>query len=146
MSDQQATVISMRGGVVSREVAEVEFARFLEMMDLDAGIERMDRDKRTSFEANRLLILEALERGTLYIDNQGQPVYTPVAGDNTNAITFYEPAGDTFLAMDNKRKDADMAKSFALLAALTKQPDVRFGKMKNRDLKVCTAVMSIFLA
>lgn len=144
MSDH-ATVISIKGGVVAGEVAEHEFARFLESMDLDPDLDRMSADERRAHEDNKRAVLRAIESGRLSIDENGQPVFIPTKGV-TDTITFFEPTGATFMAMDSKRRDQDIAKTFSLLAQMTKQPEQRFATMAQRDLKVCRALLSLFLA
>lgn len=130
---------------VAREVAENEFQRFADLMALDVDVSKMDADDAKSFVQQREVILAAIQRGHMTIDEEGQPIYAPQA-DEGGPIVFYEPTGATFMAMDGKKKNADMSKLFAAMADMTKQPPIRFAKMKNRDMKVCMAVITLFLA
>lgn len=130
---------------VAREVAENEFQRFVDLMMLDVDVSKMDVEESKSFNQQREIILTAIQRGNMVVDDEGQPIYTPVS-DEGGPITFYEPTGATFMAMDGKKKNADMSKLFAAMADMTRQPPIRFAKMKNRDTKVCMAVFTLFLA
>lgn len=131
---------------VAREVAEAEFNRWADSFCLDVDTSKLDPEDLKSFEQQKSHIVKAIERGDLIVDDNDQPVYTPVAGDNKTPITFYEPTGATFMAMDGKKKNADMSKFFAAIGDMTRQPPGRFGLMKGRDLKVCIALATLFLA
>lgn len=129
--------------VVALEVAEQEFERFLESMDLQFDLKAMDDDDRKGFEVNKARFLKAVQRGSLVVNERGEPVYRPTAGD---AITFREPTGATLMAIDSVKKGHDVAKSFAVLAEMTRTPRDVFAKMVQRDLNVCQAVLILFLA
>jgi len=127
---------------VATEVAEQEFERFIEAMDLDIDTSRMDVDDTRSFEEAKHIIVRAMERGSLVVDENGQPVYTLSGGER---ITFYEPTGATFMAMDNKKRGQDVAKLVAIMADMTRQPAATFSKLPNRDFKVCRTLVTLFL-
>lgn len=129
---------------VAREVAETEFDRFVEAMDLDTDESKMDSDDRKSFGELRERIVRAIEQGHLAIDDKGQPVYTPRAG-RTEPITFREPTGASFMAMDTKKKDQNVAKMYAVMADITGSDAKRFAQMSGRDLKICQAIVTLFL-
>ncbi len=127
---------------VALEVAEAEFTRFAEAMDLDLDKSKMDADDQKSLAEVKAKVLRAMEDGRLVIDEKGQPVFTPHSGA---AITFYEPTGASFMAMDSKKKGQDIAKMYAVMADMTHVDAKVFATMANRDLKVCQAVVSLFL-
>jgi hypothetical protein len=129
--------------VIAAEVAEDEFARFVETMDLDVDPAGWDDEDKKSFVDAKRKIINAMMRGQLVIDDKGQPVFTPVSGE---PITFYEPKGSTFMAMDQKKKGHDTAKMFVMMADMTRQNAGRFSSMAGRDIKVCMAIMGLFLA
>lgn len=130
---------------VAAEVAEQEFSRFVEAMDLDVEPKGWTDDDKKSFEEAKRLLVGAMERGLLVVDQEGRPVYTPRLG-NSEAITFYEPTGADLLVIDQAKKGANISATFKVLAAMTKTDPSRFSKMANRDLKVCQAVQALFLA
>lgn len=129
---------------VAKEVAEAEFERFLESMDLDADPSTMDADDAKAFDEAKRTLVRAIERGSLVVDEKGQPIYTPQLGD-IGAITFYEPTGASFIAMDGKKKDQQMAKMFAVMADMTRKPAATFSKLTMRDFKICQTLVTLFL-
>ena len=131
---------------ISKEMAEQEFDRFGELMDLDFDTSFMDEDDRKGFEQSKRRLVRAIMVGSMIIDDEGRPVFTPQrAGQEVNAITFNEPTGATYMAMDRKKKTEDMGKMMALMADYTKTSAGLFAKMKNADFKVCLAVTTLFL-
>lgn len=139
---EQAQIYKMTDSVVAADVAQDEFARFADAMDLDVDESKMDADELKSFKELKDTTLRALRRGQLVIDDKGQPVYTPKSG---TAITFYEPTGASFIALDSKKKDHDVAKMYALMADMTRQTEKLFALMPQRDLKVCRSIATLFL-
>jgi hypothetical protein len=130
--------------VVALEVAEKEFERFLEAMDLEVDSGALEGDDRKSFESNKRKFVRAVQRGQLVVNDNGEPVYTMQKGGTP--ITFHEPTGATLMALDTVKKDHDVQKAFAVMAEMTKMPRDTFAKMLQRDLAVCQAVFILFLA
>ena len=135
--------------IVADEVAEAEFDRWAEAMDLRRKLENpaMNAESKEGLATHKRSILDAMTLGNLVVDVAGQFVFTPQLGDKT-AITFFEPDGACLMAVDQiaKQGHREVAKGFAILAAMTKQSSGRFAKMKVRDFGVCEAVLSLFLA
>jgi hypothetical protein len=133
--------------VVAAEVAEAEFARFLDAFDLTEKTQAktLDAEDRKSFEDTKETILRAMRRGTLVLDEKSQPVFTP-AVDNQKPITFREPRGKTIRAMDQAKKGADMDRALFLMSAMTGEVRARFEEMAQRDLAVCQAIVVLFFA
>jgi len=132
---------------ISREMAEQEFERFGEAMDLDFDVSFMEDEDRKGFEVAKRRIVSAIMSGAMVVNDDGCPIYTPQReeGGDANPNTYYEPTGATYMAMDRKKKTEDMGKMMALMADYTKTSSGLFGKMKNADLKVCLAVTTLFL-
>jgi hypothetical protein len=131
---------------ISVEMAEQEFERFGEAMDLDFDMSFMDEEDRKGFEQAKRRIVKAIMSGAMLINEEGCPVFTPQrAGGDVNPITFYEPTGATYMAMDRKKKTEDMGKMMALMADYTQTSAGLFAKMKNADFKICLAVTTLFL-
>ena len=129
---------------VAREVAEEEFERMVEAMDLDVDPQGMDEEERVDFGRLKSRIVGAMVRGRLTVDQDGFPVYTPLSGGEP--VKFYEPTGATLMAQDKKKKGQDVAKMYAVMADMTQTSVQTFSKMPQRDLKVCMAVANLFLA
>lgn len=130
---------------IATEVAESEFERFAEAMDFDLDAKGMTEEDRTAFAATKHTIVHSMERGDLVIDDKGQPLFTPQLGD-TSTITFFEPSGSTLMAMEHKKKGQDVSKMFTALGEMTKTSAQRFAAMKQRDLRVCLALATLFLS
>lgn len=129
---------------VATEVAEAEFERFAEAMDLDTNVERMDDDDKAAFGNQKRRVVRAIEDGHLVVDDKGQPIFTPQLGDTT-PITFYEPTGASLMSMDKRKANENFAKVFGTLADMTKTSAARFAALKGRDIKVCQALYLLFL-
>lgn len=133
---------------VATEVAELEFQRFAEAMDLDLDASRWDEDDRKSFEDTKRRVMRAMESGALIINEKGEPVYTlrdPPA-KSAESVTFHEPRGASYMEMDQKKKGHDVAKTHAVMANMTRTSPALFASLANRDYRVCTALMALFLA
>ena len=98
-----------------------------------------------SFKSAKRVIIRAMRMEHLVINEKGEPRYTPQLG-NTDTITFHEPTGATYLAMDQKKKGHDIGKMFASMGDQTHTSAGRFSSMNARDLKVCQALIVLFLA
>lgn len=137
-----ATVHNIR--IVDPETCETEFNRFLLGMDLDIDTKGMDEEDRASFESAKRIIIRAMSTNHLVVNDDDECVYTPKKGDQS-PIIFHEPRGASLMAQDKKKEGHDIAKTFAVLADLTQQPAKRFSQMAQRDLKVCSAILVLFL-
>jgi hypothetical protein len=131
---------------VAQEVAEAEFVRFLDAMDIDADMKALDEDDRGAFEKHKRNVVHAIIRGDLVVNDKGEPVYTPrVAIKDIDSLTFHEPTGATLRAADGKKQGDDNARVHAIMGAMTRKPPVVFANMSVRDLKVCSSIVTLFL-
>ncbi len=131
---------------LAQSVAEQEFQRFAEAMDLDVDTGAMNQETLAMFERHHKIVIRALMSGALIIDDKGQPLYTPTVADDKEPLLFSEPKGDAHMAADMKKPDQNVAKLYAQLAAWTGTSVKRFSSMPQRDLKVCEALFVIFFA
>ena len=130
---------------VAKEVAEQEFNRFVDSMDLDVDPADMDEDDRKGFTQQKDRVIAAIQSGALVIKDSGEPVFTPQRTNDADAITFHEPTGASLMAMDRKKKTEDIGKLYAAMGDITKTHANVFSKMKMADLKVCMAITTLFL-
>lgn len=130
---------------IAKEVAEQEFNRFVESMDLDVDPADMDEDDLTEFTKQKSRVMSAIQSGALVINDDGEPVFTPQRTNDATAITFHEPTGASLMAMDRKKKTEDIGKLYAAMGDITKTHSNIFSKMKMSDLKVCMAITTLFL-
>lgn len=130
---------------IALEVAEAEFTRFGDLMDLDLDPLDMDEEDKKGFEQQKKRVISAIQNGSLIINDNGEPVFTPQGEKDLNPLTFSEPTGASLMAMDRKKRTEDVAKLYASMADMTGSSSGIFSKMKMRDLKVCMAITTLFL-
>lgn len=130
---------------ISAELAEQEFNRFAESMDLEFDTESMDPEDVKGFDHNKSIIIKAIKKGSLIIDEKGQPTYTPQRTENVGTIVFHEPTGASLMAMDSGKKTEDVKKLYHVMADVTGREPKVFSSMKMVDLKICMAVITLFL-
>lgn len=128
---------------MTSDVAEFELSRFFDMIDVDVRESEMDEEDRSSFKDIKRKLVKAMVDGRLVINEAGEPELTTSDG---NKLVFREPDGAALLAMDQKKKNQDMHRVFAFLASITGSNSITFSKMKQRDLRVCLALVSSFLS
>jgi hypothetical protein len=130
---------------VDKDTAGVEFERFINAMNLDANPAAMNAEDKEGFEENRDRFIGAVMLGSLTVNENGEPTYTPQRVNDANAITFYEPTGASLMAMDRKKAGHDISKMFATMGDITKTSSGLFSKMKMSDLKICMSITTLFL-
>jgi len=132
---------------VAADVAEQEFQRFVDAMDLDLDTSTMDDEDLTAFNRQKSKILRAVRRGNLIFNENGEAVYTPVNPRTkyTDPITFHERSGASLMAMDGKKKGHDVARTYAVLADMCKVHPSVFAGMVGQDVKVCEALFSLLM-
>jgi len=131
--------------VVVKEVAEAEFLRFVDAMDLDVEPADMDEDDKKGFDQQKRKIILAIQNGSLIVSDKGEPIYTPQRTNDAEPITFYEATGSALMAMDRKKKTEDIGKLYAAMGEITKTHANVFSKMKMADLRICMAITTLFL-
>ena len=132
---------------VAPEQAELEFDNFCEGFCLDVDTGTMDQESREAFIKNKNRIVNAIRRGKLVFNDNGEPVYTPWRHGSSykEAITFRERTGATILATDQVKKGRDAAKTYAMLGDLTGLAPAIFTKLAGEDIKVCEALMVLLM-
>jgi len=140
MSDKKEPIVAL-------EVAEAEFNRFAEMMDLDVDVSVMDDEDRTGFEKQKRRILRALQAGSLVINDNGEAVYAPQHERSTHkeAITFHEQSGASVMAVDGKKKNQNVAATFAMMGNMCKVHQNVFAGLVGPDIKVCMALFALLM-
>lgn len=131
------------GPDVAREVAERAFDDWASAMDLDVDPSWMDDEDRKEFVVARNRFVTAVMDGKLVVEDDGCLLILTSAGDS---VRFPEPKGAALLAMDQRKKNHDMAKMYSCLAECTGKAPHFFAAMKVRDLKLFQTVLTLFLA
>lgn len=133
--------------VTTREVAEAEFDRFAEAMDLDVDTDKLDAEDKTAFEKQKERLIKATMAGHLVYNEDGEPVYTPHhrKTKHKEPITFHERSGASMMAMDRTKKNHDMAKTYAIMADITGLHSHTFASMFGVDVKTCEAIFALLM-
>lgn len=128
---------------VADEVHEQEFQRILDTFEIST--DGLDAEDEAAFRNRKATVIAAMKRGRLIVNDDGIPVFTPKWSEDTSPITFHPPTGAAFMAMDQKKAGQDVSKTYRMWAEAFKQAPHRFPGMDNRDLKVVSALVSLFL-
>ncbi len=132
--------------VVGLEVAEADFHRWAEGMDLDLDTTDMDAEDLTAFNKSVRRLTTAIRKGSLLVNDEGLMEYTPANALSTykGAIIFRERTGAACMAMDRFKKTQDIAKTYAVMADMCKVPIKAFSGLVGIDAKVCQDIF-VFL-
>lgn len=132
---------------IAKEVAEQEFERFVESMDLDVDTSGMDAEDLTAFTKQKGRIVKQIERGALVVNDNGEAVYTPQnpRSKHQEPITFHERTGASLMAMDGKKKGHDVAKTYAVLGDMCKVHPNIFAGLVGTDVKTCEALFAFLM-
>lgn len=132
---------------IVKEVAEQDFDRFVEEMDLDLDTSEMDAEDLTAFNKQKNKIIKAIERGHLIINDKGEAEYTPFnpRSKHKDAIVFHERTGASLMAMDGKKKNHDVAKTYAVMADMCKVHQNVFAGLVGSDVKTCEALFALLM-
>lgn len=132
---------------VGIEVAEAEFDRFVDEMDLDLDSSKLDAEDLTAFNKQHGRVIRAIIKGSLVINENGEAEYTPANPRSRvqDTIVFHERTGASLMAMDGKKKGHDVAKSYAVMADMCKVHPNVFAGLVGVDVRVCEAVFSFLM-
>ena len=131
---------------IALEVAEAEFAKFIDEWDIDANVDAMSGEDRESFEQQQSRIVRQIVKGAAVIDADGSITYTlKHPKGSTTEVVFRVPGGDAYMAMDKFKERQSMHKLYAFMGVMTKLPPAIFGNMDGRDIKFCQGVTLLFL-
>jgi hypothetical protein len=132
---------------VNLEVAEQEFEKWADAMDLDLDTSGMDAEDLTGYNKQKKRIIKAIMRGHLVFNENDEAVYTPhrPQTQHKDPITFHERSGASIMAMDGKKKGSDISKMYAVLADMCKVHPKIFAMMYGEDIKVCEALFALLM-
>ena len=129
---------------IGRDVAESELRRWMSSMKLVISTTGMDAEDRTQLDLNNRRIINAILDGRLVIDQDGVPVYTPRDSVDRSPIRFPRPKGKDLMQSDLFKKNHDVTKAFAIMAATSHESLDRYGEMESTDLYVCLAIAGMY--
>lgn len=129
------------------EQAALEFDQWAGDMDLDLDTNDMDAEDLTGFNKQKRKIVKAIQSGSLTFNDDGEAVYTPSnkKSKRQEPITFYERTGACMIAMDGKKKNHDISKTYAVMGDMCKVHPSTFSGLVGIDGKVCEALFSLLM-
>lgn len=132
---------------IAPEMAEQEFDRFIDAMDILIDVTKLDVEDATGYNKQRDRLLDAICRGDLVFNEEGEAVYTPSHKNSktSDALTFHERTGASLMASDGKKKGHDVAKTYAVLGNMCKVHPNVFAGLAGRDVKVCEALFALLM-
>lgn len=133
--------------LIDLETAQADFDRFVEAMDLDVDTADLDAEDLTAFNKQKNRVTRAIQNGSLVINEKGEAVYTPCrpGSIHSDAITFHERTGASLMAMDGKKKNYDVAKTYAIMANMCSVHPSVFAGLVGTDVKVCEALFALLM-
>ena len=129
---------------MSKEVAEAELARFADCFELNLFPEDMDDDDRKDIDDVKRTFVSALIRGRITLSEDGTPTVHPTMGGDS--LVFCEMKGSDLMAADGVKEGKNIHRLVRMMASITKTSASTFARMPERDLVVCRAVMTLFMA
>lgn len=136
--------------IMTPEMAEDEFHRFAEINRLaikrweELSIEEQDKQKSA-----RACVIEAFERGTLTLEDDGLPVYECEDEDSiahiTDPIKFKKRTGSMLSVTDQCRESERGKMARLLMARMLGIPPLKVERLAGVDMKVCEAVFGFLL-
>jgi hypothetical protein len=133
----------MKDEKMSAEMADIEFKRFADSMDIDIDPEGMDESDKKNFQKAKRKLIRAICRGALFINDDGEPVYTLQRGKEAKTITFHEPQAKNQMVFD-KVGDENVKGALHLMAEITGELPATFAEMYKTDYQVCQSIMAFF--
>lgn len=132
---------------ISLEVAEVEFEKFVSDMGLDISLSNMDVEDITAFNKQKTRIIRAICSGSLFFNDDGEAVFTPQhrRSKYKEAITFHERTGASLMAMDGKKRNHDVAKTYAVMSDMCGVHSTVFTNLCGEDVKICEAIFAFLM-
>ena len=127
---------------VDRQTAEQEFQVIADKLRLDFDTEGLDENEVRDREQDRIKIIKAIQKGYITTDEKGILTFHPSDGD---PIVWFRPNGKALMAMDKKKKSADVGKMYASMAAMTSASFTTFEDMDIADMDICLSIWTLFL-
>jgi hypothetical protein len=141
-----ATVSDIKGGKfkVGKEVAEAEFERLCRLNRVEHDEAGLTSDESTSWRKIRDGIVRDIQHGTLIVNEEGRPTYTPPGA--SKGLTFHAPTAATFIAFETYGAGKAASNMIATVAELTRTDRGEIGKLHSKDWSACVRIMTLFLA
>jgi hypothetical protein len=118
---------------VSREAALAEFERLAAAADVDIDVANMSEDDAADVGEVRDLVVGAIERGVLSVNDKGEAVLAVFEGE---PIRFRVPMGADLMIMANASDNKRMEAMVRFVCAITGQDTRRIGGLRKKEWKL----------
>lgn len=132
---------------IEKEAAEAEYERFVENADLLFDEDEMSKEDLSSYRKTKARLIRAIMRGNLTVNERGEATYVPQNERSVikDPITFYERTGASLMAMDSSDKDAEAARTYAVMADVCQVDRKVFAGLAGEDIKICEAIFTLLM-
>ena len=128
--------------VVCAEMAETEFQRFADAMDLDLDAPK-DGEAANNFQEAKRVFLRELCAGRLTVNDKGEASYACVRCEKT--VTFHRKTGATLLACDQAKEGQEVRKMALMIGEMTREGPGFCSNLEGRDLNVIMKIGSLIV-
>lgn len=130
---------------IAKDVAEKEFLRWAEYIDLDMDTSEMDVEDKTDFNKLKGRIVRAILSGKLTVSEDGAEITHQLILGKDTELTYAMPKGSGLLQMDQHKSTQMVGKTYAYMGAMSGRPHGYFANMDGRDVKIAIAVATLFM-
>ena len=124
------------------EVAEAEFDRIAKYYRIQTNEEKIDAKQLDSYKDAKQEIVEAIQDGAIYVNEDGAPVYVSECEQD---FTFRKLIGTDFVRLDKYDESQGMHKGQATVASLTKKAPREIAALDADDWQFMVRVASFLL-
>lgn len=132
---------------IDKEMAELEFKRFIQRWDIDDDFDSMSPESFEAFEDQKRIIIRAVMNGRAIFNDDGTIDYemnTPAF--QTEKYTIRMPKGRDMNKMDDYKERQQQHKINAVIASVTGLSPKIISEMEMIDLRFAQSVLTLFLA
>ncbi|HKY40787.1 MAG TPA: hypothetical protein VJN18_32855 [Polyangiaceae bacterium] len=117
---------------IAKEVAEKEFEKLCVSRRIETDITTFNEREKAIFNARKADMLRLMMAGTLVLNEQGDPVYTPSLKD-AKPLTFHRVTGAVLMEADNITGSVE--RLLVLATALTKSVPGELAKLEAPEFR-----------
>ncbi len=133
---------------IDGEMAKALFDEFCQNWRIKNDTSGFKAEDRVAFDQAREHMVDAYAAGRLENDKDKKSVIYRFEFNEdlggTNEIKLRRPRGATYMETDSGKKDANMTKMFYMLGEMSGKPVAFFSKVDGVDIKVLTAITTLF--
>lgn len=128
---------------ITVDVARKELQRFANAMDLDWELEYLSEKERQEFDKQERVLIKAMQKGKLLINDNGEPEYT-TTNQELDPLVFREPKGTDLMSMDKGKENEQVGKMYRMIASICGVSPRVISSLPHRDQKVITGLTVLF--